>query len=97
MGPVSDAIATVIGDSILVDAGLHTGFEVSTKLANDLVIGGPLDKVLPIYSDRLGTTGVKVLLITLKFKHTVEDASLGFFRSSIHKYAWIPVHWQCDS
>lgn len=97
MGPVSDAIAAVIGESILVEVGLHTGFEVSTKLANDLVIGGPLDKVLPIYSERLGTSGVKVLLITLKFKHTVEDASLGFFRSSIHKYVWISVHWWRDS
>lgn len=69
----------------LVEIGRHTGFEVSTKLANDLVIGGPLEKMLPIYSERLSSTGVKVLLITLKFKHIVEVASLGFFRSSVHK------------
>ncbi|KAF8632878.1 hypothetical protein AX17_004725 [Amanita inopinata Kibby_2008] len=85
MGPMSDVIVSTLGDSILVELGLHTGFEVSTKLANDLVIGKPLDKMLPIYSTRLETTGVKVLLITLKYLHTTEDAALGFFRSSLHK------------
>lgn len=41
--------------------------------------------MIPIHSKRLETTGVKTMLITLKFKHTVDDAALGFFRSSVHE------------
>ncbi|KAF8882168.1 hypothetical protein CPB84DRAFT_1791095 [Gymnopilus junonius] len=40
--------------------------------------------MVPIHSNRLETTGVKVLLVTLKYKHTMSDAALGFFRSSMH-------------
>lgn len=85
MGPVSDAIVSTVGDSILVEIGLHTGFELTTKLANDLVIDKSIDHIIPIHSDRLQTTGIKELLITLKYKHTVEDAALGFYRGSLHK------------
>jgi len=41
--------------------------------------------IVPIHSARLETTSVKNILITLKYKHTVDDASLGFYRSSLHK------------
>lgn len=85
MGPVSDAVLTSLGDSILVEIGLHTGFELTTKLANDLVIDKSIDRIIPIHSDRLQTTGIKELLITLKYKHTIEDAALGFYRSSLHQ------------
>jgi hypothetical protein len=85
MGPVSDIVVGSLGDSILVEVGLHTGFEVATHAANDLVLHNPVDHVLPIHSERLQTTGVKVLLITLKYKHVVTDAALGFYRSSVHK------------
>ncbi|GJE86438.1 hypothetical protein PsYK624_025180 [Phanerochaete sordida] len=85
MGPVSDAIVSTVGDSILVEIGLHTSFELTTRLANDLVIDKSINHVIPIHSDRLLTTGIKELLITLKYKHTVEDAALGFYRGSIHK------------
>ena len=85
MGPVSDAIVTSLGDSILVEIGMHAGFELTTKLANDLVIDKSIDHIIPIHSDRLQTTGVKELLITLKYKHTIEDAALGFYRSGVHK------------
>jgi hypothetical protein len=85
MGPVSDAIMTSLGDSILVEIGMHAGFELTVKLANDLVIDHPMDHIIPIYSDRLQTTSVKELLITLKYKHTIEDAALGFYRGSVHK------------
>ncbi|KAI5120888.1 hypothetical protein M0805_002988 [Coniferiporia weirii] len=61
MGPVSDAVVDTFGDSLLVEFGLSTGFDVSTKIANDL------------------------LLVTLKYKHTLTDAQLGFFRSSVHR------------
>ena len=52
MGPVSDAIVTSLGDSILVEIGMHAGFELTTKLANDLVIDKSIDHIIPIHSDR---------------------------------------------
>ena len=85
MGPISDAIVATLGDTILVEMGVHAGFEVTTKIANDLVLDKAIKAVVPIHSDRLNTTGVKELLITLKYKHTLEDASLGFYRSGLHK------------
>ncbi|KAF5380055.1 hypothetical protein D9615_006133 [Tricholomella constricta] len=85
MGPVSDVVVTSFGDSILVEFGLNTGLDLGSAVANDLVFKKPLDCVLPIHSKRLETTGVKVLLITLKHRHTVHDAALGFYRSSVHK------------
>jgi hypothetical protein len=85
MGPVSDVVVSSFGDTILVEMGLHAGFELTTKVANDLVIDKSIKHIVPIHSKRLETTGVKVLLITLKYKHTVEDAALGFYRSSVHQ------------
>lgn len=42
--------------------------------------------MVPIYSARLATTSVKTILITLKYKHTMSDAALGFFRSgAVHE------------
>ena len=84
MGPVADVVVTSFGDTILVELGIHAGFDLTTKVANDLVFDKPLKKVLPIHSRRLETTGVKVLLITLQHKHTMSDAALGFYRSSLH-------------
>ncbi|KAF9530047.1 hypothetical protein CPB83DRAFT_851495 [Crepidotus variabilis] len=85
MGPVADVVVTTFGDTILVELGIHAGFDLTTKVADDLLIDKPINKLVPIYSKRLETTGVKILLITLKYKHTMTDASLGFYRSSIHK------------
>lgn len=84
MGPVSDVVVGTLGDTILVEIGLHAGFEMTTKVANDLIFDGAVKKMVPIHSGRLETTGVKVLLITLKYKHTMSDAALGFYRSSMH-------------
>ncbi|CAL1709064.1 unnamed protein product [Somion occarium] len=84
MGPVSDAIVTSFGDTLLVKIGMYVGFDLATKVANDLVFDKPLNAMIPIHSKRLETTSVKTMLITLKYKHILEDASLGFFRSSIH-------------
>ncbi|KIM42125.1 hypothetical protein M413DRAFT_10359 [Hebeloma cylindrosporum] len=84
MAPVADVVATSFGDTIFVELGIHAGFDLTTKLANDLVFDMPLKKILPIHSRRLETTGVKVLLITLRYKHTMSDAALGFYRSSLH-------------
>ena len=42
--------------------------------------------IIPIHSARLETTSVKTILITLRFKHTVSDAALGYFRSgTVHQ------------
>ncbi|KAI0047699.1 hypothetical protein FA95DRAFT_1558796 [Auriscalpium vulgare] len=85
MGPVADAIVSTVGDSILVEVGMHAGFELTTKAANDLVLDHGLKSLIPTHSKILETTHVKSILITLKYKHTVEDAALGFYRSSLHK------------
>jgi len=87
MGPVSDLVVSTVGDSILVEIPTHIGFEVAAKFANDLVFDKPINHILPIYSSRLETTSVKTMLITLKYKHTAEDAALGFYRGSVHKDA----------
>lgn len=84
MGPVVDVVVSTLGDTILVELGMHAGFDISAKVANDLVFDKPLKHIIPVHSKRLETTGIKVLLITLKYKHVVEDAALGFYRSSIH-------------
>ncbi|KAJ3559166.1 hypothetical protein NM688_g508 [Phlebia brevispora] len=85
MGPISDAIVSTLGDTILVEMGIHAGFEATTKIANDLVLDKALKAVIPIHSATFETTGIKELLITLPYKQTLTDASLGFYRSSLHK------------
>lgn len=40
--------------------------------------------MIPVHSKRLETTGVKTLIITAKYKHTQLDATLGYFRASVH-------------
>jgi len=85
MGPVSDVLVSSLGDSILVEGGLHVGVDLSSKILNDLIFEKATDPILPAYDSRLETTGVKSLLITLKYHHTVEDAAVGFFRSSLHR------------
>jgi hypothetical protein len=73
------------GDTILVEMGLHAGFELTTKVANDLVFDKTIKHLVPLHSKRLETTGVKTMTITLQYKHAKADANLGFFRSSLHK------------
>ncbi len=87
MGPVADVVVDTLGDSILVEIGMRASFDLSAKAADDLLIEHPIKHLIPTHSKILETTGTKTLLITLKYKHTVEDASLGFFRSSVHKDA----------
>jgi hypothetical protein len=60
-------------------------FERELTLADVQIIGHGVNKIIPIHSKRLETTGIKTMLITLKYKHIQEDAALGFFRSSIHQ------------
>jgi len=59
MGPVSDAIVSTVGDSILVEIGVHTGFELTAKVADDLVMEKVMKAIVPIHSARLETTSVK--------------------------------------
>ena len=86
MGPISDAIVATLGDTILVEMGVHAGFEATTKVANDLILDKAVNAIIPIHSKTFETTGIKEILITLKYKQTMTDASLGFYRSSVHKY-----------
>lgn len=84
MGPVSDLVVGSFGDTILVELGTHVGTEAATWAANEILIDKPLNAIIPVHAANLATTGVKTLTITLKYKHTVEDAQLGFFRSASH-------------
>lgn len=36
MGPVMDTVVSTIGDSIAVELTFHVGFDVTTKVRNDL-------------------------------------------------------------
>ncbi|KAJ7770612.1 hypothetical protein B0H16DRAFT_1306738 [Mycena metata] len=84
-GGIGAEVFGMFGDTLLVELGLHAGFELTTAAANDLLIESPIKHAIPIHSKRLDTTGVKILLITLKYKMTMTDAALGFYRSSVHK------------
>jgi hypothetical protein len=83
MGPVADVVVGTVGDSLLVEVGLH-GFSLSMKLADDFVFDKSANALIPLHSRVLESKGVKTITITLKYKHTQEDAALGFFRSSLH-------------
>ncbi|KAJ7791956.1 hypothetical protein B0H14DRAFT_2933782 [Mycena olivaceomarginata] len=79
-------VISTFGDTILVEMGIHAGFALTADAANDLVIEKPIKAIIPIHSKRLETTAIKELLITLKYKITMTDAALGFYRSSsVHK------------
>jgi len=84
MGPISDMVVDSFGDTILVELGLHAGFEAAVWAGDEMFIDKPMKKIIPVHDANLTTSGVKILTITLKYKHTVEDAQLGFFRSSTH-------------
>lgn len=86
MGPIADTAVATFGDSIAVEIGNIVAYDVGTKLANDLIADKAVKAIIPVHSARLETTSVKTILITLKYKHTMSDAALGFFRSStVHK------------
>jgi len=84
---VADDVVSSFGDTILVELGLYAGHGLGhliAKAADELVPDKLLEKILPIHSSRLETTSTKDLLITLRHKHTMSDAKLGFYRSSFH-------------
>jgi hypothetical protein len=84
MGPISDMVVGSLGETILVELGMHAGFEAVTWAGDEVFIDRPIKKIIPAHDANLTTSGVKILTITLKYRHTLEDAQLGFFRSSTH-------------
>jgi len=84
MAPVSDVVLSTFGSSILTQLVLRASLGLTTTAANDLVFSKPLNKILPLHGEMTETKGIKVLLITLKYKGVMDDAQLGFFRSSVH-------------
>ncbi|KAG8716499.1 hypothetical protein FRC08_009408 [Ceratobasidium sp. 394] len=81
MGPIADTAISSLGDTIAVEIGTVVAYDLGTKLANDLIADKAVKAIIPVHSARLETTSVKTILITLKYKHTMSDAALGFFRS----------------
>ncbi|QRW10763.1 hypothetical protein RhiLY_09762 [Ceratobasidium sp. AG-Ba] len=77
MGPIADTAVSGLGDTIAVEIGTA----VAHDLADDLIADKTAKAIIPVHSARLETTSVKTILITLKYKHTMSDAALGFFRS----------------
>ena len=62
----------------------QAGFELATNLADDKVFEDPIAAVTK-HEKVLETSAIKDLLITLEHKHTMGDAALGFYRSSLHE------------
>ncbi|KEP54062.1 hypothetical protein V565_022230 [Rhizoctonia solani 123E] len=79
-------IVATFGDTIAVEVGNIVAYDLGTKLANDLIADKTTKAIIPIHSTRLETTSVKTVLITLRLKHTMSDATLRFFRSgTVHQ------------
>lgn len=88
MGPVADVAISTFGNTIIVDIALKLGAQGTQKIVEKYLIEAPVEHVCDrIKSPALETTGLTVLSITLKHKLSVTDAYLGFYRSSVHKYA----------
>ncbi|KZT53733.1 hypothetical protein CALCODRAFT_39471 [Calocera cornea HHB12733] len=88
---VATPLLHVVGDTI-VQAGLDTitvevatigAYHVAAHGVNEMLTEKIGDR-FPKHSRKLETTAVMSLLIKLKHKHTMDDAALGFFRSSTH-------------
>jgi hypothetical protein len=70
-----------------------------------LLIDKPTNLLIPTYANKLETTDIKKVLITLQFKHILTDASLGYYRaptpggvgpslfSSVKEYLSIEKGW----
>jgi hypothetical protein len=63
LDPVSDVLIGAVGDSLLVEVGLHEGFALGTKAADDFVFDGAAKVLVPLHSRVLETHGVKVPLL----------------------------------
>ncbi|KZV76606.1 hypothetical protein PENSPDRAFT_747493 [Peniophora sp. CONT] len=89
-GPALEPLASLAGEgmmgggSTLLELAGQAGFELATNLADDKVFEDPIAAVTR-HEKVLETSAVKELLITLEHKQTTGDASLGFYRSSLHE------------
>lgn len=72
---VADEIGTAVGD-IIAELVVEAGVKATTH-AYEMAVDEAVDCVIPPDSERLVTTAVKTLLITLKYKHTMANAALG--------------------
>ena len=83
MGPLSDAVTSSLGDSVLVEVGLHHGFELGAHAANELVADHAFERVVPVFkgAERIKTTAVKSVLVTLRYRRVGGDAAFVFFFS----------------
>ncbi|KAG8908712.1 hypothetical protein FRC00_010996 [Tulasnella sp. 408] len=85
MAPIADAVAgSEFASSITVELIGLAGKEAISKGGDWLLVDKPLDILIGNHAHVLTTTSVKTLLITLKYKHIIDDAALGFFRSPVH-------------
>lgn len=84
MDTAAGAALDAFGSTILVEVGVLAGYDLGGSVANHYLVSKPIDKVLPMHSSRFETTAIKKLMITLKYKHILIDASVGFFRASSH-------------
>ena len=73
------------GGSTILELVGQAGFDLATNLADDKVFEDPIAAVTR-HEKVLETSAVKDLLITLEHKQTTGDASLGFYRSSLHEW-----------
>lgn len=71
--------------SMFFEVALSAGFDGVMDIANDMLIGESIERIIPKPVGQLEAPGIKRMLIMLKYKHQMTDAQLGFFRSSIHR------------
>ncbi|KAG8898462.1 hypothetical protein FRB99_007429, partial [Tulasnella sp. 403] len=86
MTPIADTIASSsFASSIAVEIIGTASHEAVVKGGDWLLVDKPIDILLPAHASTLQTSTVKTILITLKYKHIIDDAALGFFRSPVHR------------
>ncbi|KAG9035504.1 hypothetical protein FRB95_011210 [Tulasnella sp. JGI-2019a] len=83
--PIADIGGSSFVSHIAVEVIGAASRTAITETGNWLVVEKPIELMLPRHSKKLITTSVKTLVITVKYKHIVDDAALGYFRSPEHK------------
>jgi hypothetical protein len=85
-------LAGSVGDSVTATIVAGAATAGVAAVADDVLIEEPLDNSLKNYdtAEVVEAAGVRTIRVSLRFKHTTKDASLGFFRSSLHAYVNLP-------
>ena len=80
--PVIDPISGALGDTIV-----STIVSETASAAVDELVEGPIEDAFPDYNvARVAENAdVKTIRISLKYGHTMTDASVGFYRGSLHR------------